>query len=58
MRVRRNEKITYEIQMDEDEFSLLRRAVNFFLSRRNNKSENEILLWDSINQYHPIKESK
>ena len=58
MRVRRNEKITYEMQMDEDEFNLLRCAVNFFLIKRDNKSKDEIILWDSINQYHPIKESK
>ena len=57
MRVRRNEKITYEIQMNETEFNLLRRAVDFYLSRKN-KTEDEIILWDSINQYHPIKESK
>ena len=57
MRVRRNEKITYEIQMNETEFNLMRRTVDFYLSRKN-KTEDEIILWDSINQYHPIKESK
>ncbi len=57
MRVRRNEKITYEIQMNETEFNLMRRTVDFYLSRKN-KTEEEIILWDSINQYHPIKEPK
>ena len=56
MRVRRNEKITYEIQMNETEFNLLRHVVDFYFYKRKNKTEEEMILWDSINQYHSIED--
>ena len=54
MRVRRNEKITYEMHMNETEFHLLRSVVNSYLDRVV-KTEKEIILWNSINQFHPIE---
>ena len=56
MRVRRNEKITYEMQMNETEFNLLRHVVDFYFHKRKNKTEEEMILWDSINQYHSIED--